>query len=166
MLVGGGKRFFLLSQMLQWRILINHQTNWVWGSLPLVSQWKCFVWKSCANYTRRRSYRDKSAPSCPKSSCFSLQKYARKAFEMATASLHVLEQIVYWGPQHSPEQRRQQQGATVIPNTNRHTPSVWQTGEEWRNSNGQIMMIVSSEYGVCLFFPNDRSWLWGGLSYN
>lgn len=73
MLVGGAERcFFLLSQTLQWKTLINHQTNWVWGSLPLLSQWKCFVWKSCVNYTRRHSYRDKSAPGCPKSSCFSL----------------------------------------------------------------------------------------------
>lgn len=165
MLVGGEEPFFLLSQTLQRRILINHQTNWVWGSLPLLSQWKCFVWKSCTNYTRRHSYNDKSAPGCPKSSCFSLQKYARKAFETATATVRVLEQTVYQRPWHSPEQRRQQWGVTVIPNTNRQTPSAWQTGEEWRNTNGQIMMIVSSEYRVCLlFFPNNRSW--GGFSYN
>lgn len=84
-------------------ILIKHQTNWVWASLPLLWQWKCFVLESCANYTRRCSCRNKSAPVCPKSSCFSLQKCAREALGMAGVSEHVLEQIV---DGHSPEQRR------------------------------------------------------------
>lgn len=82
-------------------MLIKYQTNWVWASLPLLWQWKCFVWESCANYTHRRSRRDKSAPGCPKSSCFSPQKYARGALGMARVSERVLEQIVYG---HSPEQ--------------------------------------------------------------
>lgn len=165
----GRRGALLLSQTLQQRMLINHQTNWVWGNLPSLWQWKRFVWKNCLNHTLRHSQRAKRAPGCPKPTSFSLQKYkyARKALEMATANLHVLEQIVYWRPWHSPERRRQQQGVTVIPSTNRQTPSAWQTGKEWCNANGQIVMIVSLKYRVnVLFFPNNRSWLWGGFSYN
>lgn len=166
MLVGGG-RAFLLPETLQQRILIKNKQIGFGGSLPLPSQWKRFVWKSCKNDTRRRLSREKSASGCPKSSCSRLQKSARKAFEMARASLHVQEQIVYRGLRHSPEQKRQQRGAAVIPNTNRQTPSAWQGGSGWRNTNGQIVVIVSWGYWVCLLFsPSDRSGLWGGFSYS
>lgn len=150
MVVGGGERFFCLKQ----RVLIKHQTNWVFGG---VCYRKCFVWKSCASNTHRRSRREKSAPGCPKSSRFSGQKSAGQALEAAGSGLRVLEQIA------KPRAKTSAARSDCRPRrgqTDGQAPSGWQAGRGWRGADGQMMAIATSEYGLCLlFFPNDRSWL-------
>lgn len=97
------------------------------------------------NYTHRRSRRDKPAPGCPKSSCFSLQKYAREALGMAE-SVSMFWSRLCMGAALSKD-------ITVRSDCDPLTERLWQQGRH--------IGVSSSKCGDALLaFSNDRTLGW------